>query len=317
VLIVGLGRIGMGYDLLGSALNSAQTHAAAFSAHEAFQLVGGVDADVSQRRLFERHFYLPSYSELELALRSVSADVVVIAVPTADHRSTIEMLLRMTAPEAILCEKPLSFSTNDARSIIDLCKRMQTKLFVNYVRRCGPGINIVRERIFCGNMQNPVEGIVRYTNGVLNNGSHFVNLMEYWLGDVNGGELLTAGKVLDSGDTDADFLLRFVRGEVKFVAGKAEKDWGNSVELQFQNGCLEYDRRQSEIVWKPLYKKNNKKTQRAEAREIIKNDSGRYQWYVANELFKALDGKESCICTGKAALMTLINIASVCGVNSD
>lgn len=308
----------MGYDLLSSEPNSVQTHATAFFLHEAFELVGGVDADVSQRKLFERNFNVPSYSRLELALRSVSIDVVVIAVPTVSHRSTIERVLRMTAPEAILCEKPLSFSRNDARFVVDICNKRKTKLFVNYVRRCGPGINIVRERIVCGEMRTPVEGIVRYTNGALNNGSHFVNLMEYWLGDVSGGELLTAGRrILESGDVEGDFLLRFGRGNVKFISGNNLEGWDNSVELQFQNGYLEYDKRQSEIIWKTLYRPSNQETQRAASQEIIKNDSGRYQWYVANELSNALDGRKSCICTGEGALTTLINITSVWGVNLD
>jgi len=317
VLIVGLGRIGMGYDLSIAGGRRVETHASAFSAHEAFELVGGVDPDASCRRLFERTYRQPSYGELEPALRSVSADVVVIAVPTAYHRPTIEAILKVSPPEAILCEKPLSFLLNDARIIVDLCKRVKTKLFVNYVRRCDPGINIVRVKITRGELRGPVEGVVRYANGLLNSGSHFVNLMEYWLGPVLSGELIREGKTLGSGDTEADILLRFVLGNVMFQSPNTRGSQECSVNLRFNNGCLEYDRRQSEIMWKTQHSEDGDEPRLFWQEEIIKNDSARYQWYVADELVKALNGASSNICSGDAALMTLMNIASVFGGKRD
>ena len=104
---------------------------------------------------------------------------------------------------------------------------------------------------------------------------------------------------------------------MNFISGNNLEGLDNSVELQFANGYLEYDKRQSEIIWKTLYQLSNQETQRAACQEIIKNDSGRYQWYVVEELSKALDCRQSCICTGEKALTTLINITSVWGVNLD
>ena len=94
-----------------------------------------------------------------------------------------------------------------------------------------------------------------------------------------------------------------------------EQDRGEcSVKLHFKNGCLEYDRRQSEIIWKTRHGDHSRCSWQE---EIFKNDSARYQWYVTDELAKALNGVSSNICSGDAALITLINIASVFGVNGD
>ena len=302
----------MGYDLFAVGDRSVETHASAFSAHEAFELVGGVDTDASCRRSFERTYRQPAYGELDLALRSVSADIVVIAVPTAYHRPIIEIVLKVAPPEAILCEKPLSFLLNDAQMIVHLCKTVETKLFVNYVRRCDPGINIVREKITRGEFGGPVDGVVRYTNGLFNSGSHFVYLMEYWLGSVLSGELIGQTKSMESGDIEADILLQFFRGNVVFQSQNEQDRQECSVKLHFKNGCLEYDRRQSEIIWKSRHGDHSRSSWQE---EIIKNDSARYQWYVTDELAKALNGVSSNICSGDAALITLINIASVFGVN--
>ena len=32
-------------------------------------------------------------------------------------------------------------------------------------------------------MRPPIKGVCWYSKGLLNNGSHFINLLEFWLGD--------------------------------------------------------------------------------------------------------------------------------------
>mgnify|MGYP006424554935 FL=1 len=51
VVIVGLGAIGMGYDL--DSTDTISTHAKAFQAHSDFYLVAGIDCNIENRRIFE------------------------------------------------------------------------------------------------------------------------------------------------------------------------------------------------------------------------------------------------------------------------
>ena len=49
VLIVGLGQIGMGYDLHHDVNNQIYTHARAFSQHPDFYLIGAVDSEKKKK----------------------------------------------------------------------------------------------------------------------------------------------------------------------------------------------------------------------------------------------------------------------------
>ena len=92
-LIIGLGQIGMGYALGLDPAEVVYSHARAFSLHSAFELVAAVDPSAKQRALFERHYGLLAYADLENAQ---AAGVVVIASPTASPRVTAP--LQTTAP---------------------------------------------------------------------------------------------------------------------------------------------------------------------------------------------------------------------------
>ena len=87
-LIVGLGQIGMGYDLNHDPQKYVSTHARAFQCHPGYQLVGGVDPDAERRRLFETHYQCPVYDDVASAMESLRPDVVAVATPTAVHAAT-------------------------------------------------------------------------------------------------------------------------------------------------------------------------------------------------------------------------------------
>ena len=35
-----------------------------------------------------------------------------------------------------------------------------------------------------GEIQGPIKGVAWYSKGIVNNGSHLINLLEYWLGHI-------------------------------------------------------------------------------------------------------------------------------------
>ena len=63
--------------------------------------------------------------------------------------------------------------------ILSICKKNRIKLYVNYVRLSDPGI-IKLKNIF----KKPIEGLVLYSRGTLNNASHFLNTLQFWFGKV-------------------------------------------------------------------------------------------------------------------------------------
>jgi len=81
-LIVGLGRIGVGYDLGLDPARYVYSHARAFSLHPGFTLQAAVDPDATHRRAFEEAYGCPSHASIEDALRAHDPQVIVSAVPT-------------------------------------------------------------------------------------------------------------------------------------------------------------------------------------------------------------------------------------------
>ena len=106
-LIVGLGRIGMGYDLELPAADFVYSHARALGLHHEFELIGAVDPEERERILFQSAYGAPAYASIEEALTARKPDMVIIASPTAAHYKSISEVLNLASPKAILCEKPL------------------------------------------------------------------------------------------------------------------------------------------------------------------------------------------------------------------
>jgi predicted dehydrogenase len=306
-LIVGLGQIGMGYDLELDPESHVLTHARAFSRHPAFQLEGGVDVDADRRRTFEARYECPSFSGLEAALEATRPELVVVAVPTQLHTETLRMVLHTSRPTAILCEKPLSYDVADARAMVEECERANALLFVNYVRRADPGAVEVKRRIVSGQIGSPVKGVVWYSKGFLHNGSHFFNLLQDWLGAVQTAQIVTSGRSWDGTDSEPDVRVTFARGPVLFLAAKEEEFSHYTIELLAPNGRLRYERGGSAIDWQqamphPTFRGQFNLSAQAER---IPSGMDRYQWHVAEELAGALAGRDHHLCSAREALSTL------------
>ncbi len=98
VVIVGLGQIGMGYDLRHSPDAVALTHARAFSRHPAFHLAGGVDPSPESRATFAEHYGRPTFADATSAVAQLQPDVVVVAAPTISHHACVEQAIRARNP---------------------------------------------------------------------------------------------------------------------------------------------------------------------------------------------------------------------------
>jgi len=312
-LIVGLGQIGMGYDLTLDPDEHILTHARAFQRHPEFRLVGGVDPAQSRREAFEAAYGIPSFEDIESALGALQPDVVVIATPTTMHGVAVRAVLQSGRPQAILCEKPLSFDIVEAREIADSCTARECRLFVNYMRRSDCGVVEVKRRIEEGLIGFPTKGVVWYSKGLFNNGSHFLNLLEYWLGDVTGFRVIENGRLWNGLDPEPDLALSFQRGTVFFLGAKEENFSHYTAELLASNGRLRYEQGGEKIIWQGAIRDPafDGYTILDPVKECIATDFARVQWHVADQLAASLNGHQSQICSGIEALQTLETLAAI------
>jgi glucose-fructose oxidoreductase len=96
------------------------------------ELAALVTGDVEKAGKLSRNYKAPAYryDDYEMLLASESVDAVYIAVPNSEHR-------RFAEPAAshgvhVLCEKPLAFSVEDARAIVNACRKHKVLLMTAY-----------------------------------------------------------------------------------------------------------------------------------------------------------------------------------------
>lgn len=316
VVIVGLGQIGMGYDLHLDPNGHVYSHARAFSRHSNLQLIAGVDPEAQRRGDFEQVHQCPAYADIDVALRNHQPDLVVIAVPTPVHGKTLRQVLEHACPKAVLCEKPLSYDLEEARDMVRICAAKGISLYVNYMRRSDPGSIEIKRRLDAGEIETPLKGVVWYSKGFLHNGSHFFNLMEYWLGPMLTAEVLAPGRLWDGVDPEPDVRVAFTKGAIVFLAAWEEVYSHYTVELMAPNGRLRYERGGELISWQSVEADPNFSDYTVLAVEPRSIPSGmdRYQWHVAEQLAAALAGRSCSLCSGVQALQTLESMQTIIGM---
>jgi predicted dehydrogenase len=312
VVVVGLGQIGMVSDLSLSPDVHVYTHARAFQQHPAFGLLAGVDSLEQRRAQFAEAFGRPAFATVREALLSFDPAVVALAVPTELHATVLEEVLALCRPRAILCEKPLSYRLEDAARIVALCAQAGTQLYVNYVRRADPAVQQIKARLDEGQITLPLKGVTWYSKGLFNNGSHFFDLLQYWLGELQSFKVIQSGRTWGD-DPEPDFLAMFAGGQVQFLAAHEEDYSHYTVELVSPSGRLRYDLGGSRVFWQPAIPSVTSPgyTVLDPEQQEIPNELTRIQWHVANELAAALDGRSAAICTGTQALHNIEHLTSI------
>jgi len=306
-VIIGLGQIGMDYDYDVIDESVIYTHSHAVAAHPSFRLVGAVDISPAQRARFEQRFRAPAFAQVEVALRELQPNIVVIATSSDSHSSILSSVLNTCHPNLILCEKPLACNVDEARTMVEQCEREGVELIVNYIRRADPGVLEIKKRVEDGRIVEPFKINVWYSKGLLNNGSHFLNILQFWLGEVFGVSIIENGRQWNKDDPEPDFKVQFKGGVAIFRAAWEECYSHYGLEWLSGSGRLRYDRGGELIQWQDVHADPNFKGYRILSSDevIIPNGMNRYQWNVYDNIAKRGIDSSSTLCDGRDALKTL------------
>ena len=309
-LIIGLGQIGMDYDFDHIDNDKIYTHSKAIRKHSKFKLVGAVDKSPKQRDRFEKRYGLPVFDNIELAVQELKPDIIVISTPTQSHAQILLKVLNVYKPKIILCEKPLAYELSEAKNMVEMCKKENVTLFVNYMRRVDQGVLEIKKRIESGEIISPIKANVWYSKGILNNGSHFIDLLSFWLGELKSTEIINGGRLWNNLDPEPDFKIEFNLGTAIFRSAWEESFSHYTIELLSRSGRLFYDNGGNHIEWQAKSKDPNFSGYNilSSHQEILKNSMDIYQWHIYDDIFKYLSGKTTNICTGIEALKNLKNI---------
>ncbi len=138
-------RIGM--------MSFAHMHAASYAAHlrqmDGVELVGVWDADATRGQAMADRFGTAFFADNETLLAE-GLDGVVICSENVHHREHVEWAAGRT--RAILCEKPIATTREDAQAMIDVCAATETRLQIAFPVRFSPSVQRLKAIIEAGKL---------------------------------------------------------------------------------------------------------------------------------------------------------------------
>ncbi len=306
VVVIGLGNIGMLYDIDLPKDQNVLTHCSAFSLHPDFELIGAIETNPKNRTLFEKKYELPSFNDIESYLKShgLAPDIFVVANPTESHLLTIEEIIEVSNPKAILCEKPLAYDTDEAEKIKKICDDNNIEIFLNFIRRADPGILELKNRLDSHQIQGPFKLVAWYSKGLIHNGSHFIDLFDFLFGSISSFKIINPGPKKGK-EAEPDFLVEYMNATVFFNAVNAEHFSYHKFDLVASNGFLSYEEN-GNLIWRAAEKnKVYGNIPLSDEEEIIFGDMRNYQYNVLSMLSEALNKGDHFLCDGVSGLQNI------------
>jgi predicted dehydrogenase len=194
VLIVGCGQIAGGFDAARPPTLPPLSHAGAYRRHGGFELAACVEPDAARRAAFmQRWGVAQGFASVAEAAAAGPFDVVSLCSPTALHAAQFDAVLALR-PRLVFCEKPLTPTLADSERLVARAEAAGVPLAVNHTRRWAPDLWRLADELAAGEWGALRSVVGTYNKGVLNNGSHLIDLLHLLLGAEHGPlRVLAAG----------------------------------------------------------------------------------------------------------------------------
>jgi predicted dehydrogenase len=158
-------------------------HCAAYHALPETDLVAVADVNPDALEKLGEAYGVPGrYADYRELLESESPDLVSVCAWPALH-APMTLAAAEAGVSGILCEKPLASNRGDALRMVEACESRGIKLAVGYQHRYNPIHALAKRLLAEGEIGAPRLIRSRTNRGLLNNGSHGIDLIRYLLGD--------------------------------------------------------------------------------------------------------------------------------------
>lgn len=183
VLIIGCGSIAGSFDAQRPPAARPITHAGAFTGHGGFKVTACVDPDEAKREQFKARWGVDrSFRSMdEVTSSGLQFDVISICSPTSAHHDDALAALAMR-PRLLFCEKPMCPTVAEATDLVQRCHDAGVLLAVNHNRRWDPTVVALQDKLARGDWGALRSATGYYNKGVLNNGSHLIDLLHCLVG---------------------------------------------------------------------------------------------------------------------------------------
>lgn len=224
----------MKIGILSFAHHHAEAYIANLRAIPGVELFGAADEDAARGRRLADHYETRFYPSYE-ALLAAKPDGVIITSENSKHRAMVEMAAE--AGVNVLCEKPLATTVEDARAIVDACRKAGVLLMTAFPMRFSTPLVEVKALLETGDL-GPV-----YCFNASNNGE-LPTKHRAWFVDK---ELAGGGALMDHTVHLVDIMRWYLGSEVSQVyaqtnriihAGEVQVETGGLELITFRNGVF-------------------------------------------------------------------------------
>lgn len=164
------------------------------------------DTDLKRLQTAGKFWKVEGLAQNTSKLMALDPEVLSIAVPTTLQLKTLRELPLNTL-KALFLEKPVGRNLEEFHEIEQILRSNNVPTQVNYLRRFSSQFQLLRDQIGRGDFGRASSIIVNYENGILNNGSHAIDLLHFLIGPTTSVDNVT--KVRDSRDQSDDPTLSF------------------------------------------------------------------------------------------------------------
>lgn len=217
---MGCGQIGTGYDTPGS--SKILSHANAYLQSKAISLKGLVDIDHTRIAEASRKWNVPGYTDFDNMMDVVNPDILSICVPTSLHALYLKKALNYNL-KMIVLEKPITENIKESEEIIASYCDKRIPILVNYTRRFTPGFIEFRRKIVSGELGKILSVNIKYAKGILNNGSHAIDLCLFLFGSFVDAKILNSRIDFREEDPTVSLFLQFERCDEVFLQACDER----------------------------------------------------------------------------------------------
>jgi predicted dehydrogenase len=161
------------------------SHAAAYAHCSATDLVAVCDTDPDKvARCAERWCVAQRFTDPRELLVAAHPEIVSVCTPDSSHFGLIRAAIDTPGVRAVLAEKPLALCSADASELVRLAAGRGVLLAVNYTRRYCERHAQFRDWVRSGGIGEMQSVTGYYTKGLLHNGTHWIDLARFFMGDV-------------------------------------------------------------------------------------------------------------------------------------
>ena len=165
IIVIGLGKIGYrGFP---------QTHYQC-AIRNKLKVVAGIDASPEARNRFTTETGIPAYDSLANLPEENWGSFFTVASSNDVSFEILKGLLSKKGPRGILAEKPFCKNASESKEILSLQAHQQTPLRINFPRQYAHAMSTIKTLVA---KRKLISGVVIYSSGLRENGSHFIRLI--------------------------------------------------------------------------------------------------------------------------------------------